>query len=44
MKAARELRQMINGLKSTDHESKNTSIKLSEKVNNFEITIADLKE
>jgi centrosomal protein CEP135 len=35
---------MINGLKSNDHESKNTSIKLSEKVNNFEITIADLKE
>lgn len=39
MKETRELRLMINGLKSTDHENKNTSIKLSEKVNNFELTI-----
>ena len=35
---------MINGLKTNDHEIKNTSIKLSEKVNNYEMTLHDVNE
>lgn len=44
MKEARELRQMINSLKSTDHESKNTSLRLNEKLNNYELALQDQRE
>lgn len=44
MREVRDLRNSISQLKSSDNDSKNTSIKLSEKLNGYEVAIQDLKE
>ncbi|KAM3134438.1 hypothetical protein pb186bvf_013404 [Paramecium bursaria] len=44
MREARDLRSMINQVKSSDHDNKNTSIKLTEKMNSYEIALTDTKE